>query len=1120
MSQRAAPVVILWPAASGDGSGRNVLPEKPKRRRPWAGYAPSAAWADVIELPSPKAKGKPMDSLQKPSSAPGRPRQVKHNTFWHWQQEDSNLVLVPTKRGASLPSRPATVPTPAQPKLQVSSSSSSLASCPPAISLGCKNPNRRKTVTEICGARKMQKKRSLKYIGKLGGLEASRLSGMSFPDNISAMSSSEVSETSRIGSQRTESEASQEVEAEAPFIIAQDLMLAIAGPGSPVGGRRQEDLTLLPAEVKKEEQEEQEQEPVFASAKSEKMKKRPTIVGLAEIVQVEKLERVSSKERTSSKGSSRRGSKENKPAPSPLKKVKGERSKLTRRSNTSSWAWDLVQDKRNIPAEGSGQRRSGSKEVFPNRKVSWITTDPQDAHEFSRAVSTGMLSAAGALEGRRRLSTHSLVGSAGGGRRTSIFRGSLMSEADDAMSTAMAGSTASSRVRRRSLVSERKSRMQGDTQGGCLRSTTLRFETREYGEIRKVFERHMDADHMVLCDSISSILKEIRYRDVREDWIRELCERRVGNRSFVELDDFVQIIDGYQRMHMEELYQDFQLSQQSRRGALSIEETALLLEQQGFVVVPCILRELLREVKHFGDAETAAVRSHDYVHLREIFQYRGGFTAREAEESRNLFDRYDQNHNGRMDAEELCSALRWLGLSLQEGSEADVDDGRTTLDKQLERLTEGMDLETEGLSYEDFLQVLRRHRERETLQGRKLFQQAIQSSSLHAVDLNGAVDVMIALGYRTTSHDVVEESAREIGIDPEVASLSFDNFWMIFRQVRKNEGFLEDELHEFEDAFHAHDTDGSGAVDVVELGGTLRWLGYPITVEEQQDLMDDADIDKSGEVDFDEFLKIMRWYKEKELEQVQHAVATYDQDKNGTMDSRELQCLLVSLGYYILTPPQQVLLDEMTNGGGDLACDEVPRLIKQLSHINCEEFRKSHGYHGEELERLAKEFEAADKDHSGGIAREEIASLFQSCWVGPYDREAASRLIAKVDCDGDDMLDFWEFLHLMRLFQDRADYAQVLTEQKAAADAGYNHSEVRDLRKIFKIADSDASKKLSLKELDEMLGRLLELSSSLKRKLTQILRELGLENTKGMDFSDFLKLMRRLQDSQLLEDVM
>eukprot|EP00971_Amphidinium_carterae_P308360 6127809-Amphidinium_carterae.1 len=56
-----------------------------------------------------------------------------------------------------------------------------------------------------------------------------------------------------------------------------------------------------------------------------------------------------------------------------------------------------------------------------------------------------------------------------------------------------------------------------------------------------------------------------------------------------------------------------------------------------------------------------------------------------------------------------------------------------------------------------------------------------------------------------------------------------------------------------------------GAVDVVELGGALRWLGYPVTVERAhhrcctaQELMYDVDVDRSGEIDFDEFLKIMR----------------------------------------------------------------------------------------------------------------------------------------------------------------------------------------------------------------------------------------------------------------------
>jgi len=922
---------------------------------------------------------------------------------------------------------------------------------------------KRMTVAEICGERQMKKKQSMKYVSKV---QRGNIESLVIRDDISNRSPSRNTTTRLEGHQpmtdsRVAFESAYHGSSAASadplnsFFAAQDFLEQITDTSvgqeeAPRTVESQKSLTV-----------------------TQRSKTKQTRLSLVDDVEVG-LPQAS--------------------GTSPKK------TPIAKRSQTSHWAWDAQIFDASTTEKPSGPNpelredlRSGTAATLESALANFGESEDVVPNVADKARST--------VFGRRRSSIKKAFPVNNARRRRSIDRASIESD----------GQGLSGKGRRRSLLTERRSRME-ITVGSYVRDTTLRYETREYEVLRKTFEKHQDADHQLLSEAIPAILRELRYRDVREDWIRELCQRRVGESSFIELEHFVEVVNEYQRMHLEELYQDFKFSQQNSRGILTVEDTAILLERQGFAVVPCVLRELLYEVKQSGDEEIDGVRSDDYVHLREIFQYRGGFTNNEVEEAKSLFKRYDQNNNGRMDMEELCSALRWLGLPLQEGA---ADNGPM---EHLVKLTESLHLAgDEGLIYEDFLQVLRRHREQETRLARSLYERQLQASGM-VVNFEGAVNVMRELGYRTTSRAVVEEAAEQIGVDPDVESISFDNFYMTMRQVRKNEGFLEAELMEFEEAFHAHDMDGSGAVDVCELGGALRWLGYPVTVEEQQDLMDDADIDKSGEVDFDEFLKIMRWYKELELEQVMTAVATFDKDHNGTLDMSELQCLLVGLGYYKLSPGQEDLIERMTDMQGSIEAGGVPTLITKLSKFSREEFRKTHGYQGSELERLRREFKRADVDQSGGIAREEIQTLFKRCWVGPWDRKAASQVIASVDKDGDASLDFLEFLHLMRLLQDRADFAQVLKEQKTAAAGGWYHSEVRDLRKIFKIADSDMSKKLNSDELNNMLGKIMPLTATLTRKISHIIAELGLDIKKGMDFCEFLRLMRRVQDEHLLEE--
>ena len=62
------------------------------------------------------------------------------------------------------------------------------------------------------------------------------------------------------------------------------------------------------------------------------------------------------------------------------------------------------------------------------------------------------------------------------------------------------------------------------------------------------------------------------------------------------------------------------------------------------------------------------------------------------------------------------------------------------------------------------------------------------------------------------------------------------------------------------DTFNTFDADGSGAIDVDELGVLLKALCVPLkNKKELEDLMEDMDDDGSGDIDFDEFYA---WYKE------------------------------------------------------------------------------------------------------------------------------------------------------------------------------------------------------------------------------------------------------------------
>jgi len=634
--------------------------------------------------------------------------------------------------------------------------------------------------------------------------------------------------------------------------------------------------------------------------------------------------------------------------------------------------------------------------------------------------------------------------------------------------------------------------------------SVLPYDTVDDQALEKAFHKHrVEATMEMLVELIPTSLKYAGYRELRKELLDEIVEEKVGQGSFVYLKEYWEVVHAYNERRLDELHEEFKAADEHSLGFLDIQATTGTLQSNGVQATPCIVKELLTEIHN---CDTVRASTYDYVQLRGIFQYRGGFTAEQAEDARTLFSRYDDDGSGRMDTEELERAMKWLGLHLQE------DDHGPKLDQ----LLQGIEMLESGLAFEDFLQVLRHHREAEIQWARKLY---TEKSSEGPIDAEAAHVLLVKIGFTSSTSELVEETATECGVD-QLSNISFDDFYLVLRLIRGREGFSPKEVEEFREAYVAHDTNDSKSVDVVELGGALRWCGYPCTIEEQQDFMDDVDIDKSGEIDFDEFLKIMRWYKEKEFQQLEKAFEEGDVDNSGTLNKKEIKKLLPNLGFYHMTQEQKDLVEKWS-GSGEINFTTCRHMIQALRNINCNDFREKHGFLEKELLRLRHEFERVDADKSGEIAKHELAHLLEECVPESSKtlegREYAKSLIETVDRDGDGSLNWREFLHLMRLVQDRADYDAVLKEQEAARKAGFSQDEVKDLRKAFKLCDSDASRSLDVDEVIKMLTMLVPMSRKVQDEVRDIVQAQDEDGTNTLDFAEFLAVMRKVQDENIVE---
>ncbi|KAK8509965.1 hypothetical protein V6N13_118511 [Hibiscus sabdariffa] len=140
----------------------------------------------------------------------------------------------------------------------------------------------------------------------------------------------------------------------------------------------------------------------------------------------------------------------------------------------------------------------------------------------------------------------------------------------------------------------------------------------------------------------------------------------------------------------------------------------------------------------------------------------------------------------------------------------------------------------------------------------------------------------------------------------------------------------EEEIKGLKQMFKNIDTDGSGTITLDELRDGLARLGSKLTEPEIRQLMDAADVDNSGTIDYIEFITAtMHRHRLEKEENLVKAFKYFDKDDNGHITRDELRHAMTQYGMGDEATIDEVIEDVDTDKDGRINYEEFVAMMKR-----------------------------------------------------------------------------------------------------------------------------------------------------------------------------------------------
>ncbi|KAJ3201181.1 hypothetical protein HDU82_008300 [Entophlyctis luteolus] len=270
--------------------------------------------------------------------------------------------------------------------------------------------------------------------------------------------------------------------------------------------------------------------------------------------------------------------------------------------------------------------------------------------------------------------------------------------------------------------------------------------------------------------------------------------------------------------------------------------------------------------------------------------------------------------------------------------------------------------------------------------------------------------VMRSLGQNPTEAEL-QDMINEVDADGN-GTIDFPEFLTMMARKMKD----TDSEEEIKEAFKVFDKDGNGFISAAELRHVMTNLGEKLTDEEVDEMIREADVDGDGQINYEEFVKMMVSATYPSLNapnrfadaddrtaEYKEAFAFFDKAGSGKIPVSSLGRMIRSLGQ---NPTEAEIADLVALLGGPTAAFD----FAQFSGI-----MTKRGGSVDSEDDIREAWKVFDKEGNGFISAAELRHIMTNLGEKLTDEEV-DLIIREADVEGNGQIDYTrkEFLNMMR----------------------------------------------------------------------------------------------------------